>query len=136
MRYAMLLFVVLATLADCATTSPGRPATTTPAALITMPDVVGENAAVAVDEMEALGFTDIDLGTTDGHRMIILPQNWTVTTQSAKPGERLRADTKIVLGCARIGPTRAAVARAATGPQYPDSAGPTPLTVAPTPCSH
>jgi hypothetical protein len=42
----------------------------------------------------------------DGHRMVLLPQNWTVTTQSAKPGQRLRPDAKIVLGCARIGPTR------------------------------
>ena len=115
MRYPMLILVTLATLAGCATTAPGQPATTSPAALITVPAVVGDNAAVAVDTLEALGFTDIDLGTTDGHRVVILPQNWTVTTQSAKPGERLLAGAKIVLGCARIGPTGATGGRAATG---------------------
>jgi hypothetical protein len=35
--------------------------------------------------------------------LVILPQNWTVRTQSAAPGERLAADAKIVLGCARNG---------------------------------
>lgn len=81
------------------------PSTSTPA-LLTMPDVVGQNAAVASDELNLLGFTNIDLGTVDGRRIVVLPQNWTVKTQSAKPGERLALDAKIVLGCARIGGTR------------------------------
>jgi hypothetical protein len=34
--------------------------------------------------------------------MVVLPQNWVVKA-SAEPGERLPADAKIVLGCARIG---------------------------------
>jgi hypothetical protein len=71
--------------------------------LITMPDVTGQNAAVAVDKLEKLGFTDIDLGTVDGRPMVVLPQNWTVKTQSAKPGEQLPAEGKIVLGCVRNG---------------------------------
>lgn len=84
--------------------SPAPPAATSSApTLITMPDVVGENAAVAVDKLEKLGFTDIDLGTVDGRSVVVLPQNWIVKAQSAKPGERLPANAKIVLGCARIG---------------------------------
>lgn len=88
-------------------TDPGQPgappAPSTAPALIAMPDVVGQNAAVAVDKLTKLGFTDIDLGTVDGHSVVVLPQNWIVKDQSAKPGERLPADAKIVLGCARIG---------------------------------
>jgi beta-lactam-binding protein with PASTA domain len=71
--------------------------------LITVPNVVGENAAVAVDQLKKLGFTNIDLGTVDGHRLVVLPQNWTVKAQSAKAGENLAADAKIVLGCTRNG---------------------------------
>jgi hypothetical protein len=42
--------------------------------LIVMPDAVGENAAVAVDKLEKLGFTNIDLDTVDGRRpLVILP---------------------------------------------------------------
>jgi hypothetical protein len=78
---------------------------TTPAQL-TMPDVVGQNAAVALDVLDKTGFENIDLGTTDGRRAVILPQNWTVEAQSAKPGEELAPDAKIVLGCARVGGSR------------------------------
>jgi hypothetical protein len=84
---------------------PATPATPTPTAqaLITVPDVTGQNAAVAVDKLEKLGFVNIDLGTVDGRPLVVLPQNWTVKTQSAKPGDRLPADAKIVLGCTRNG---------------------------------
>lgn len=83
---------------------PGAPVAPTPtvsAALIAMPDVVGENADVAKDKLKRLGFTNIDLGTADGRPMVVLPQNWTVKTQSAKPGDTLPADAKIVLGCVK-----------------------------------
>ena len=85
---------------------PNAPVGSTPtasAALIAMPDVVSQNAAVAVDKLKRLGFTNIDLGTVDGRPMVVLPQNWTVKTQSAKPGDQLAADAKIVLGCTKNG---------------------------------
>ena len=72
-------------------------------AVLTMPNVVGLNAAVAVDRLKKLGFTNIDLGTVDGRAAVVLPQNWTVRTQSAQPGDHLAKDDKIVLGCARNG---------------------------------
>ena len=78
----------------------------TPPALLTMPGVIGQNAAVALDDLHKLGFTNIDLGTVDGRRVVVLPQNWTVKAQSAKAGSRLAPDAKIVLGCARVGVIR------------------------------
>lgn len=83
--------------------APGAPTTSPAPRMITMPDVVGQNADVALDKLKKLGFTNVDLGTVDGHEVVILPQNWVVRTQTAPPGSRLAADDKIVLGCARIG---------------------------------
>jgi hypothetical protein len=71
--------------------------------LIVVPDVVGQNAAVALDQLHKLGLKNVDLGAVDGHQFVILPQNWTVRTQSAQPGSRIAADAKLVLGCARNG---------------------------------
>ena len=112
MRPILIVVGLMAALTGCAmrpaAPPPPLPTTATPTVvaspnLITMPNVVGQNAAVAMDRLKKLGLTNIDLGTVDGHRLVILPQNWTVRTQSAAPGERLTADAKIVLGCARNG---------------------------------
>jgi hypothetical protein len=115
MRRALVVLTLLLTLAGCAARPATTPAAATPPPapppvaveaspeLITMPNVVGQNADVAVDKLKKLGLTNVDLGTVDGHRIIVLPQNWTVRTQSAKPGEQLAPDAKIVLGCARNG---------------------------------
>ncbi len=83
--------------------APSTPPATSAPAQVTMPDVVGQNADVARDALHKLGLKNIDLGTVDGHKVVVLPQNWTVKAQSAKPGTRLAPDAKIVLGCARIG---------------------------------
>jgi hypothetical protein len=99
---ALLLALTLA-LAGCDASALGQPAPAASPALLTMPNVVGQNADVAQDSLRKLGFKNIDLGTVDGHHVVILPQNWTVKAQSAKSGSRLAPDAKIVLGCARIG---------------------------------
>jgi hypothetical protein len=95
--------LALALLAGCDAGALGQPAPTTAPAQLTMPDVVGQNADVAQDQLKKLGFTNVDLGTVDGHHVVVLPQNWTVQAQSAKSGSHLAPDAKIVLGCARIG---------------------------------
>ncbi len=107
MRRVLALLALLLALAGCAVgTGPASPATSrvspTPAVL-TVPNVVGLNASVAVDELRRAGFTNIDLGTVDGRPFVVMPQNWTVKTQSAAAGTALRADAKIVLGCKRNG---------------------------------
>lgn len=108
---AVLVLALLLALTGCGggTARPGAPASTPATSapvLIPMPDVVGQNAAVARDTLRKLGLTNVDLGTVDGRRVVVLPQNWVVKAQSAAPGTKLPADAKIVLGCARIGGTR------------------------------
>ncbi|MGH8875889.1 MAG: PASTA domain-containing protein [Stackebrandtia sp.] len=69
---------------------------------IEMPSVVGENAAVAKDELEGLGFTKIELGSVDPDNDslgVINPSNWTVEDQSHNKGDKLAPDAVIVLGC-------------------------------------
>jgi hypothetical protein len=112
-RVVALCLVIAVTGCSSPVGAPQSPGTSTsvsanspsPAAspLIVVPDVVGLNAAVALDRLHRLGFKNVDLGTVDGHEFVILPQNWTVRTQSARPGDQITSDTKIVLGCARNG---------------------------------
>jgi len=108
--FAAFLLVVALALTGCAGVVGSGAPTRSPAksapVLLTMPNVVGQNADVARDTLRKLGFDNIDLGTVDGRRVVILPQNWTVQTQSAKAGTHLAASAKIVLGCARIGGSR------------------------------
>jgi hypothetical protein len=107
----LLVMALMISLTGCARigdpAGPAKPAPSPAApALLTMPGVIGQNASVALDELHKVGFTNIDLGTVDGRRVVLLPQNWTVKAQSAKAGARMAPDAKIVLGCARIGGAR------------------------------
>ena len=102
---AALLLVLVLALAGCGGTGLLKASAASAPTQVTMPDVVGQNADVARDALHKLGLKNVDLGTVDGHKFVVLPQNWTVKTQSAKAGTKLAADAKIVLGCARIGGT-------------------------------
>lgn len=73
-----------------------------PVATIPMPDLVGKNAAIAKDELERLGFTDIELGSADPNdTLVIIAANWTVVEQSHEPDERVPSDALIVLTCSK-----------------------------------
>jgi hypothetical protein len=108
MRRMLVLVLLLTTtlLAGCKIDDDMRssgaadPSATTK--VYTVPDVVGKNADVAADQLKRAGFGNVDLGAIDGHKVVVLAQNWVVKTQSAKPGEKLPANAKIVLGCERI----------------------------------
>lgn len=97
-----ILLVFTLALSGCGTVVSAAPKPATPS-VVTVPNVVGQNADVARDVLHKRGLTNVDLGTVDSHHIVVLAQNWIVKTQSAKPGSRVSADTKIVLGCARIG---------------------------------
>jgi hypothetical protein len=109
------VLALLAALSGCGTRlaepstpapAPAIPAVTTASptsTLLAIPNVVGQNAAVAADNLKRAGFTNVGFGTVDGRAMVVLPENWTVKTQSAQPGDHLPANAKIVLGCARNG---------------------------------
>jgi hypothetical protein len=77
-------------------------ATSAAPTMATMPNLVGKNAAVASDELEKLGFTNVKLGSVDQNdTIVILPENWKVAEQSHGPGQTVPTDTLIVLGCTK-----------------------------------
>lgn len=70
--------------------------------LVTMPKVVGENAAVADDKLRKLGFSNIQYGSQDENdTVVLLLANWTVTKQSTKAGAKIPTDTLIVITCTK-----------------------------------
>jgi len=67
-----------------------------------VPDLVGLNAAVAGDQLKHLGFKHVEYASGDKrYKVVIVPQNWSVTKQSAAAGTRLAKDTLIVLTCVK-----------------------------------
>ncbi|MCM0675324.1 PASTA domain-containing protein [Micromonospora phytophila] len=76
--------------------------TSTAPATVAMPNVVGQNAAVAADQLRKLGFTDIQYGSQDEtDTVVLLASNWTVAKQSTKAGSKVPIDTLIVLTCTK-----------------------------------
>lgn len=81
------------------------PAVSTPApaspSTVLMPDLVGLSAGAAVDRLKTLGFpwANVRLHPVDGHKFILLPQDWTVVKQSRVSGSKVPLDTVITLGC-------------------------------------
>lgn len=60
------------------------------------------NAAVAADELERLGFEEIEFGSVDEFdTVVIVPENWTVVEVSPEPGAEVSADGTVVLMCSK-----------------------------------
>ncbi|MET8089780.1 PASTA domain-containing protein [Micromonospora sp. NPDC005220] len=84
------------------TGTPAAPPSSTAPAAVAMPNLVGQNAAVAADQLRELGFTKIQYGSQDEHdTVVLLASNWTVTKQSTKAGSKVSTDTLIVLTCTK-----------------------------------
>jgi len=67
-----------------------------------IPNLVGLNAAVAEDQLQKLGFSNIDFGSVDRYESVVLmPSNWTIAQQSAAPGTTAPLDQLIVLSCTK-----------------------------------
>jgi hypothetical protein len=86
--------------------APTVPPVTSPTsvapATVVMPNVVGQNAAVAADQLRKLGLTDVQYGSQDENdTVVLLASNWTVTKQSTKAGSKVPTDTLIVLTCTK-----------------------------------
>ncbi|MGH3546101.1 MAG: hypothetical protein ACRDPW_09290 [Mycobacteriales bacterium] len=87
---------------DASSRQPSSAATATPKQ-VSVPAVVGKNAAVASDELERAGFTKVRFASEDpDHRVVILPQNWKVTKQSASPRSSADPDAVFVLTCTKL----------------------------------
>jgi len=65
-----------------------------------MPDVVGKNAAVALDDLKRLGITNVTLGSVDSAAtVVVMPENWVVAEQSVVAGVPVADGGLVVLGC-------------------------------------
>lgn len=90
------------------TTAPAEPSAAVTSVVpagpktVTMPKMVGKNAAVADDQLRKLGFSNIQYGSQDqDDTVVLLLSNWTVTKQSEKAGAKVETDTLIVLTCTK-----------------------------------
>jgi len=63
-----------------------------------IPDLLGENASDALDEIRDFGFVDAQVqDATDEERIVLLRSNWYVCTMRPGPGELLETDKVVVL---------------------------------------
>lgn len=65
---------------------------------LVVPDLVGENASDASEELEILGFTEITLqDVSEDERFVVLPTNWFVCEMKPEPTNTLDSDKTLVL---------------------------------------
>jgi hypothetical protein len=91
--------MAMSVLAGCAGVGKAESAKT---GNVTMPKLMGKNAAVAKDELERLGFADDRIKLSpQGHVFVAMPSHWVVTDQSEKPGGQVSLQELIVLTVAK-----------------------------------
>lgn len=88
---------------SCSAPEPYKPylATTTapsPVIDVTLPEVAGRNGAIVRDELEALGLTNVMLGSSDARStVVVLPQNWTAVSIEPAPWTVVKSDSLVVV---------------------------------------
>jgi hypothetical protein len=84
-----------------ASAAPGAGSSDATAApkIVTLPDVVGQNGAIAQDALQSLGLTKVDLAAdaTSGKQVVLVPENWHVTKIEPKAGTQVRTDQTVVV---------------------------------------
>jgi hypothetical protein len=67
--------------------------------IVTLPDVIGQNGAIAQDALRSLGLTKVDLAAdpTSGKQVVLVPENWHVTTMEPTAGTQVRTDQTVVV---------------------------------------
>jgi len=75
------------------------PATPVAPSTVTLPDVVGQNGAIAEDALRGLGLSKLQLAADakSGKQVVISPANWTVTKIEPKAGTTVRTDQTVVI---------------------------------------
>lgn len=83
--------------------SPSLSASPSPSPVpVKMPNVVGQNGAIAEDILKKSGFTNVTLGSADpDDTLVILAENWKIVEQSTAAGQTVQSDTLIVLTCTK-----------------------------------
>lgn len=66
---------------------------------VTLPDVVGQNGAIAQDSLRNLGLNKIDLAAdaTAGKQLVLIPENWHVTKIEPEAGAQVHTNQAVVL---------------------------------------
>jgi beta-lactam-binding protein with PASTA domain len=99
----LLAAVTLASLTACKTTgTPGAAPSGTPSPSVTtavaLPTVTGTKLSVALTELSAAGFHNVEpTDATGRNRAIVNPQNWTVQSQDPAAGSKVDLRTRITL---------------------------------------
>src|SRR5262249_37082681 len=90
------------TLEPATTATTATTAQTTPTLLAIPDDLVGQNAQIARDRLEGMGFTNILYASADpDDTMVLWPPNWHVVTVEPAPGAEVSPDTTIILTCSK-----------------------------------
>lgn len=75
-----------------------EPTTPAPPARITLPEVAGRNGKIVMDELTAMGLTNVSLASVDESATVVLIlQNWTAVAIEPGPGTVVGADDTVVL---------------------------------------
>ncbi|WP_172457428.1 PASTA domain-containing protein [Pseudonocardia sp. N23] len=76
-----------------------RTPTSTTAATLTIPDLVGKNGAIAENALTQLGFTQVRLAADprSGRSVVVLPENWTVTAVEPAAGTAVPTTQLVVV---------------------------------------
>ncbi|MBC3190986.1 PASTA domain-containing protein [Pseudonocardia sp. C8] len=83
-----------------AAASPTAP----PVTDVTIPDVEGKNGAIALDELEQAGLTNVQPASRDKEDKVVLnAANWTVTKIEPGAGETVRSDSTVVVTMTKQG---------------------------------
>ncbi|HZA15756.1 MAG TPA: PASTA domain-containing protein, partial [Pseudonocardiaceae bacterium] len=81
--------------------APAALAPAAPAApsIVTLPNVVGQNGAIAEDTLRSLGLTKIQMAAdaASGREVVLNPANWTVTKIEPTAGTQIRSDQTVVV---------------------------------------
>jgi beta-lactam-binding protein with PASTA domain len=75
------------------------PATPVSPSTVTLPDVVGQNGAIAEDALRSLGLSKLQLAAdkNSGKQVVISSANWTVTKIEPRAGTKVRTDQTVVI---------------------------------------
>lgn len=75
------------------------PAVPVAPSIVTLPDVVGQNGAIAENTLRSLGLKKVEMAAdaTSGRQVVLSPANWTVTKIEPKAGTQVRSDQTIVV---------------------------------------
>ena len=81
-----------------ATQAPAPAAAVAPSTA-TIPDLKGQNGAIAESTLKGMGFTNVKLAAdkSSGKSVVLLPENWTVTKVEPKPGTNVATDQVVVV---------------------------------------